>query len=244
MKPSSGRAALAEKDLAAPGDGSPVGTRERLLRAATAVIQEDGWRAASVAAVAERAGVAAGGLYRHFPSKAALLVHVIRAVSQRELAAMRAAAVTGDVAQRFEAVVATYAHRTLKNRRLAWALVYEPVDAAVDAERLAYRREYRAGMAALLREGIATGEIPPQDAELAAAAVVGVIAETLVGPLSPVAGDLRPEADIVAAIVAFCRRVVGLPTGSGAEATAPGSRGARPVPARSRGRTAGRSRPA
>jgi AcrR family transcriptional regulator len=207
-------------DEAASHQGeSPLGTRERLLRAVADVIQEDGWRAASVAAVAERAGVAAGALYRHFPSKADLLVHVIRVVSQRELAAMRAAAVAGDVAQRFEAVVATYARRTLKNRRLAWALVYEPVDAAVDAERLAYRLEYRAGMAALLREGIASGEIPTQDAELAAAAVVGVIAETLVGPLSPVAGDLRPEAEIVAAIVAFCRRVVGLPTASGAKAT-------------------------
>lgn len=182
------------------------------------MIQEDGWGAASVAAVAQRAGVAVGALYRHFPSKADLLVHVIRTVSQRELGAMHAAAASGDVAERFEAVVATYAHRTLKNRRLAWALVYEPVDAAVDAERLAYRLEYRAGMAALLREGIASGEIPAQDAELAAAAVVGVIAETLVGPLSPVAGDRRPEAEIVAAIVVFCRRVVGLPA-HGARAT-------------------------
>jgi AcrR family transcriptional regulator len=223
------RESPAEEDLGSQQVVSPVGTRERLLRAAAAVIQEDGWGAASVAAVAKRAGVAAGALYRHFPSKAELFVHVIRAVSQRELAAMRAAAVSGDVAQRFEAVVATYAQRTLKNRRLAWALVYEPVDAVVDAERLAYRREYRAGMAALLREGIAGGALPPQDAELAAAAVVGVIAETLVGPLSPVAGDLRPEAEIVAAIVAFCRRVVGLPAGDGKPARPSKPRGTKPA---------------
>jgi len=82
----------------------------------------------------------------------------------------------------------------------------------VDAERLAYRRDYREQMAALLGRGVETGALPPQDTNLAAAAVVGVIAETLVGPLSPVAGERMSEQEIVSAIVAFCRRVVGLPT--------------------------------
>jgi AcrR family transcriptional regulator len=192
------------------------GTRERLLRAAAAVIQEGGWGSASVGAIALRAGVAAGTLYRHFPSKAELFVEVFRAVSQREVAAMRAASAdAASVPDRFAAVVATYAGRALRNRRLAWALVYEPVDPLVDAERLVYRRDYRENMARLLREGIEAGAIPPQDADLAAAAVVGVIAETLVGPLSPVAGVTRSEAEIVAAIVALCRRVVGLAPSSG-----------------------------
>jgi len=189
------------------------GTRERLLRAAAAVIQEGGWGSASVGAIALRAGVAAGTLYRHFASKAELFVEVFRAVSQREVAAMRAASAhAGSVPERFEAVVATYAGRALRNRRLAWALVYEPVDPLVDAERLAYRRDYRENMARLLREGIESGAMPVHDADLAAAAVVGVIAETLVGPLSPVADVTRSEEDIVAAIVSLCRRVVGLPT--------------------------------
>ena len=81
----------------------------------------------------------------------------------------------------------------------------------MDVERLAYRRSYCRGMAALIREGIDAGTIPPQDAELAAAAVVGVIAETLVGPLSPVATDTGSEEQTVRAIVGFCRRVIGLP---------------------------------
>ncbi len=118
---------------------------------------------------------------------------------------------TTDFVQRFDAIVRTYAQRALRNRPLAWALVYEPLDAAVDRERLAYRRAYCAGMAALIRQGIAAGTIPSQDADLAAAAVVGVIAETLVGPLAPVATDSRPDAAIVEAIVTFCRRVIGLP---------------------------------
>jgi AcrR family transcriptional regulator len=193
-------------------DAEASGTRERLLRAATDVIQEGGWGAASVGAIAERAGVAAGTLYRHFQSKAELFVEVFRAVSDREVDAMRGAeSKDAGMAERFDAVVATYAGRALRNRRLAWALVYEPVDPAVDAERLAYRRNYCDGMAMLIRRGIETGAIPSQDASIAAAAVVGVIAETLVGPLSPVTHDATDETAIVAAIVGFCRRVIGLP---------------------------------
>jgi hypothetical protein len=39
---------------------------------------------------------------------------------------------------------------------------------------------------------------------------VGVIHETLIGPLSPVAPQSAPEDVTVAAIAALCRRVIGL----------------------------------
>jgi AcrR family transcriptional regulator len=186
-------------------------TRALLLRAAAEVIEKGGWGAASVAAIAERAGVAAGTLYRHFPSKTDLFVEVVRSISEREVDAMYLASgkETGFSA-RFDAVVATYARRALHNRPLAWALVYEPVDPQVDAERLAYRRSYSRYMARLLEEGVKVGALARQDTELAAAAVVGVIHETLIGPLSPVASQSGSEAETVAAIAALCRRVIGL----------------------------------
>jgi AcrR family transcriptional regulator len=186
-------------------------TRALLLRAAAEVIEKGGWGAASVAAIAERAGVAAGTLYRHFPSKTDLFVEVVRSISEREVDAMYLASgrETG-FAARFDAVVATYARRALHNRPLAWALVYEPVDPQVDAERLAYRRAYSRYMARLLEEGVEVGALAPQDTELAAAAVVGVIHETLIGPLSPVADQSAPEEQTVVAIKTLCRRVIGL----------------------------------
>jgi AcrR family transcriptional regulator len=192
----------------------PPGTRERLVLAARSLLEDGGYTAASVQAIAERAGVATGALYRHFPSKAELFVEVFRDAAKRDLVAMRDAAVTGRHVERLEAAVATFARRALRSRRLAWALVYEPVDPLVDAERLVYRREYCRHMAALLRAGIAAGELPEQNVELAAAALVGAIAEALVGPLSPVAGQVAPDDELVATLVRFCRRSVGAPDGA------------------------------
>ena len=106
-------------------------------------------------------------------------------------------------------LLAAHARRALRRRRLAWALLYEPVDPLVDAERLVYRRTYCRHMAGLLRQAIAAGEIPEQNVEMSAAALVGAIAESLVGPLSPVAGQIVAQEDIIATLVRFCRRSVG-----------------------------------
>ncbi len=187
-------------------------TRERLLSAAQDLIEEGGYAAASVVAIAERAGVAAGTLYRHFDSKEDLFVEVFRAVCSREERAMWAAsddlASAGAVA-RLEEVLATFADRALRNPRLAWALIAEPVDPLVDAERLAYRERYAAVIAEALRAGITAGELPEQNVELTAAALVGGCGEALVGPLSPVAGTRPLTEEIVVALRVFVRRAVG-----------------------------------
>jgi len=186
-----------------------LGTRERLVRAAAELLEDGGHAAASVAAVTHRAGITPAALYRHFPTKADLIVEVLRDVGARELDAMRdAAAGAGDAAAQLDAVVATYARGALAHPRLAWALVHEPVEPLVDAERLAFRRAYAERLAALLRAGKRDGELAVEDPELTAAAIVGAIAETLVGPLSPVAPRAARE-DTVTAIVALCRRLAG-----------------------------------
>ena len=189
-----------------------VSTRERLLAAAQELIEEGGYGAASVAAIAERAGVAAGTLYRHFDSKQELFVEVFRAVCAREERAMRAASAQlakADAVERLEGVLGTFAERALRRPRQAWALIAEPVDPLVDAERLAYRERYAEGIAEELRLGIAAGELPEQNVELTAAALVGGCGEALVGPLSPVAAEMPSNEEIVAALRTFVRRAVG-----------------------------------
>ncbi len=186
--------------------GSP-GTRARLLAAARELIEAGGYGAASVLAIAERAGVASGTVYRHFPSKADLFLEVFRDVCGGEERAIRAAARDagpGAVA-RLEAVLGTFAQRALRNRSLAWTLMAEPVDPLLDAERLAYRRRYAELIARELRDGMAAGQIPDQDAALTAAALVGGCGEALVGPLSSV----EDAEDVVASIGTFVRRAIG-----------------------------------
>src|SRR5438105_8788029 len=187
-------------------------TRERLLQAAQELIEEGGYAAASVAAIAERAGVAAGTLYRHFESKQELFVELFRSVCAREERAMRAAAQDAgsvDAVLRLEDVFATFAERALRNPRLAWALIAEPVDPLVDAERLAYRERYAALIAEGLRAGIRARELPDQDVALTAAALVGGCGEALVGPLSPAATGTPANEEIVAALRTFVRRAAG-----------------------------------
>jgi len=184
-------------------------TRERIVDAAHELIAVGGYREAQVAAVAERAGAATGTFYRHFPSKSELFAEVFRRASQREVDATRAAgeAAGARAVDRLAAAVAAFARRALRGRRLAWALLAEPVDPAVEAERLVYRRAYAAVFEEILRAGLDAGELPPQNVELTAAALVGALGEALVGPLSPVAGDVDPDA-LVADLVAFSMRSV------------------------------------
>jgi AcrR family transcriptional regulator len=186
---------------------SSLTTRERLLAAAHELTGEGGYAAASVVAIGDRAGVAAGTLYRHFPSKAELFAELFRSVCDREVEAMRAADdERAPAAERIETVLATFAERALRNPRLAWALIAEPVDPLVDAERLAYRRRYATQLAELLEAGIAAGELPVQPVELTAAALVGGVAEALVGPLAPTA---QPHPEILGDLRRFVGRAVG-----------------------------------
>jgi AcrR family transcriptional regulator len=53
-------------------------TREKLMRAAVAIVARDGMEAATTAAIAAEAGVAEGTLYRHFDSKDDLLIAAFR----------------------------------------------------------------------------------------------------------------------------------------------------------------------
>ena len=184
-----------------------LATRERLLAVARELIEQGGYGSASVAAIADRAGVAAGTLYRHFVSKEELFLEVFRDVCAGEERAMRAAAddASPGAVDRLEAVLTTFARRALENRPLAWALLAEPVDQLVDAERLAYRERYATLVASELRTAIDGGEIPEQDVGITAAALVGGCGEALVGPLSSV----HRSDEVVGAIQTFVRRAIG-----------------------------------
>ena len=65
---------------------------QAIVAAASALAAEGGMAAVQIASVAARADIAAGTVYRYFPSKTDLITHLVAAIAGRELAAMRAAA--------------------------------------------------------------------------------------------------------------------------------------------------------
>ena len=62
---------------------------QTILQAATEMAAEGGMAAVQIADVAKRAGIAAGTVYRYFPSKTDLVAELVAAVAGRELDAMR-----------------------------------------------------------------------------------------------------------------------------------------------------------
>jgi AcrR family transcriptional regulator len=184
--------------------------RERIVRSARDLIARGGYAEARMAAVADAAGVATGTVYRHFPSKAELFAEVFRRASQREVDAMAEAARPDGrpAAERAATAAAIWARRALRGRRLAYALLAEPVDPLVEAERLAFRGAYRNVIASLIEDGVAAGELPEQDPEVTAAALVGALGEALVGPLSPTATGTDAD-ELIAQVVSFWLRALG-----------------------------------
>lgn len=179
-------------------------TRERIVEAALQQVAEGGFAAAGIQATAARAQVAVGTVYRHFPSKADLFAEVFRRASERELAVLvEVAAADGRTAQeRIAAAVEAFSRRALAAPTLAYAQIAEPVDPAVESERLRLRRGYRDAFAAVLADGVETGDLEPHDTRTVAAALVGALGEALVGPLADAAQENREA--LVATLVQFC----------------------------------------
>lgn len=189
-------------------------TRDAILHAARAHIAKGGYQAAQMQAVAASAGIATGTVYRYFDSKALLFAEVFRRVAQHEVDMVAATATRGtSCRERLQALITTFTTRALRAPRLAYALLAEPVDPIVEAERIAFRQAYARIIAALLLAGIHDHSFTDQDPNLAAAALVGILSETLVGPLSPTlhhnqTPGARTNEALVQSISAICLRAV------------------------------------
>ncbi|MGY1720198.1 TetR/AcrR family transcriptional regulator [Blastococcus sp. SYSU DS0552] len=188
--------------------------RETLLAAARHLVAGHGFAAATVAAIAQEAGVSVGSVYSHFDSREYLLAEVFRSAAAHELAAVRTAVADAGPrpADRLDALVRTFAGRALQGPRMAWALLFEPVTSGVDAERLVFRRSYTELGEQIVHDGIAEGVFVEQDVVLAASAVMGAISEALVDrlrPLGPATTTPTTDHDVITGIRSFCFRALG-----------------------------------
>src|SRR5690242_16375666 len=127
---------------------------QTIVEAARSAARAGGMSAVQIAAVAERAGIASGTVYRYFPSKSDLVCELIGTVAARTLEAMRQAAdaAPGPLSA-LAATIAMLASHTLDERRLAWAAIAEePAERGIEHVRINFRK----GLIAELERRIAT----------------------------------------------------------------------------------------
>ncbi|MEU4689492.1 TetR/AcrR family transcriptional regulator [Actinoplanes sp. NPDC023714] len=188
--------------------------RESLLRAARGLVAADGFKAATVAAIAARCSASVGSVYSYFDSRDRLLAEVFRSAANHEIDIVReAVADSGQQASdRIGELVRIFSGRALQGRRMAWALLFEPVSPVVEEERLVYRRSYTEIGEQIIRDGLGRGEFVPQDARLAASAVMGAVSEALVGWIRPESPQPSPaeQSDVIDGIRLFCFRALGV----------------------------------
>ena len=180
-----------------------------IIAAARAAASEGGMAAVQIVHVAQRAGIAAGTVYRYFPGKTDLVEALLAEIATREIDAVRkaAAAAPGPLSA-LAAAIMTFATRALRERRLIFAAIAEPVDAELDAVRLLFRKALAGEFSGRIAEAAAGGHLPAQDAALSGPALLGLLIEALIGPLAP--DSAGREREVVQALTLFALRALGV----------------------------------
>ena len=183
--------------------------RAAIIAAAREAASEGGMAAVQIATVAQRAGIAAGTVYRYFPGKTDLVAAVLAEIAEREIEALRrAAAVAPGPLSALAAAIMTFGARALRQRRLAFAAIAEPVDAELDAARLSLRQALAGEFTSRIAAAAAGGHLPEQDAALAGKALIGMLVETLIGPLAQAAPG--HERDVLRSLTLIALRALGV----------------------------------
>jgi AcrR family transcriptional regulator len=185
---------------------------DAIVAAACEIAAEAGMAAVQIAPVAERAGIATGTVYRYFPSKTELVAALVAALAEREMAALeRAANAAPGPLSALAAAIASFAARALANRRLAFALIAEPVEPEIDCARASFRQALAAALEKLIRRALDAGRLSDQDAALAAPALLGALIAALIGPHAPaVPADPAQVRARVQMLTLFALRALGV----------------------------------
>jgi AcrR family transcriptional regulator len=151
--------------------------RDQILDAGERVLVRQGLRDATVALVAEEAGVAKGTMYLYFESKDELLAG-LRARYLTRLAEATAPAAASTATDRLRAVIVGLFVFSAAHRDLHHVLFHEAGFSEADAF-----ADLRDRVAALIADGVAAGELDVADVSLAASFVVHAVHGTLVHAL-------------------------------------------------------------
>lgn len=164
------------------GPTKAAATRQRLLAVAAEEFAQHGYAGASLRGIAAAAGMQAGSVYFHFPSKDDLLIEVARqgtAVTlERVQAADAALGPDAPVAERLREAIRVHVE-TLEDHGALAAAVIRVIDQAPPAVRDEHRRRDRAyarWWLALIRAAQADGTLSPEvDSRAARDVIFGML---------------------------------------------------------------------
>jgi AcrR family transcriptional regulator len=156
-----------------------VGSDQLIVNAAIDLIMEGGFSAMSMRSLARKAGMQAGSLYYHFPSKIDVLEEVLDSLLQQRLndwlsiKPKRASALT-----QLNAFISFHVGRVLRNSREEDLVMLElkNLKGAQRATVVAQDELYRKELIAIIKRGVSTGIFNVSDVDIAARALMGLLA--------------------------------------------------------------------
>ena len=160
--------------------------RNAILDSARELIAHGGFKEASIQAIAERAGVSTGLVYRYFENKSQILIEVLSDAIRREVEILDHIA-KSDLTpkQKLQKSVTTFVKRAMNSPQLAYSLMFEPVDPEMEHERFRSKQLIKQSIKEILAEGKVNGEFDFEDLNTAALGVVGSMTFVVIEPLNP-----------------------------------------------------------
>ena len=186
--------------------------REAILQSARELIAQGGIKDAQIQAIAERAGVSSGLVYRYFDNKSQVLIEVLSEAIQHEVKILNHIA-ESDLSskQKLDKAVTTFVKRAMNSPQLAYSLMFEPVDAELEHERFRSKQLIKQSIKEILAAGKINGEFGFEDLNTAALCVVGAMTFVVIEPLNPsrnVMFDQNYKDYFVKQIAEFCVNAV------------------------------------
>ncbi len=150
-------------------------TRQRLLRAALELFTTNGFQATTTPEIAERAGVAEGTIYRHFPGKEQLLNEVYRAAHRWALGVIAEPEGPHRSEEQLRRMGRRLLEGTERDPASARMVLFTRDDRHLDERSREAAREFRGALQQVVASGESDGAIRPGPAELWAAVWLSVV---------------------------------------------------------------------
>jgi len=163
----------------APRKRDGEATRQKLLRAALDLYTTVGFRGTTTPAIASRAGVAEGTIYRHFTSKEHLLNEVYRGAQKWATGVIKEIeeqAQGASAAERLQRVARRFFEAAERDPAALRMLLYTASEKSLDDKSREGAREFREGLQQIVASGKSDGLVRPGPADLWASVWLSLIA--------------------------------------------------------------------